>query len=330
MFLAQGMAGRDPHAAPAAYRAPTQRLHDPRRCMNSLRMVTERKKKGPHLLHGCPFFCGTEQEAPPAEAGGPLTQMRGTPLCRDQVAPRGRAPSQGVRVCVRVCERRRRERTSEDGEGRGADAARGTRTTRSAVYNSKRGRRAHSPCLALLCSSSSPSLALSVFFFFAWSLSTRAAQPHAPKNAATMFSSLRPKKPGYFGGDIYGTCKQATQKHLPGPDAELFAEVRRAAGASEGRTAAGHGNLRARSPRKPALRAARARSGALAHPAPALTSLDWVVRVFTAACGGAAFRNGRGRPRKGRTRGKGGGAAPLCPAAHSHALAPPLSFLSHA
>lgn len=41
-----------------------------------------------------------------------------------------------------------------------------------------------------------------------------------------MFAALRPKKPGYFGGDIYGTAKQATQKTLPGPDAELNAEVR--------------------------------------------------------------------------------------------------------
>ena len=41
-----------------------------------------------------------------------------------------------------------------------------------------------------------------------------------------MFSALRPKKPGYFGGDIYGTSKQATQKHLVRPDAELNAEVR--------------------------------------------------------------------------------------------------------
>jgi hypothetical protein len=41
-----------------------------------------------------------------------------------------------------------------------------------------------------------------------------------------MFSALRPKKPGYFGGDIYGTAKQATQKHLARPDAELNAEVK--------------------------------------------------------------------------------------------------------
>lgn len=49
-----------------------------------------------------------------------------------------------------------------------------------------------------------------------------------------MFAALRPKKPGYFGGDIYGTCKQATQKTLPAPDAELNAEVGRASGCVDG------------------------------------------------------------------------------------------------
>ena len=73
-----------------------------------------------------------------------------------------------------------------------------------------------------------------------------------------MFSALRPKKPGYFGGDIYGTAKQATQKHLRAPDAELNAEVRqkgevqrRASGAAE-RGLAKTRRLR-RSPHAPGL-----------------------------------------------------------------------------
>jgi len=57
-----------------------------------------------------------------------------------------------------------------------------------------------------------------------FSTHTPSSRSNTPGSA--MFSALRPKKPGYFGGDIYGTAKQATQKHLARPDAELNAEVK--------------------------------------------------------------------------------------------------------